>query len=153
MSLDRVAPAPALVAERPDWIPYRTSYYRRAWGFCLAHRDLASLAGRRVRGRDRRGLAPGSLTYAECRVAGTSEREVIVYTHTCHPSLANDNPSGIAVAAVLAEELRADAAASDVSLRLRARHDRLADLARAQRGALAARRGGLVIGLLGDRAR
>ena len=49
-------------------------------------------------------LKPGSLTYAECRVAGTSEREILVYTHTCHPALANDNASGIAVAAVLAEE-------------------------------------------------
>jgi aminopeptidase-like protein len=47
-------------------------------------------------------LAPGSLSYGECYLRGASEDEVLVSCHVCHPSLANDNLSGIAVAAFLA---------------------------------------------------
>jgi aminopeptidase-like protein len=92
--------------EQPDRIPYRTSYYREHWGFCLRHRDLEALGDGPFEVVIDSTLAPGSLTYAECTVPGASEAEGIVYTHTCHPSLANDNLSGIAAAAALARELR-----------------------------------------------
>jgi aminopeptidase-like protein len=93
--------------EHPDWIPYRTSYYKPYWGFCLRHRDLAALSEGAYEVCVDSTLEPGSLTYAECYVRGASEREVVVFTHVCHPSLANDNASGIAVATELASALLA----------------------------------------------
>jgi aminopeptidase-like protein len=50
-------------------------------------------------------LKPGSLTYAECVIPGTSYNEVILFAHTCHPSLCNDNLSGVALATYLAKVL------------------------------------------------
>jgi aminopeptidase-like protein len=79
----------------PDWIPYRTSYYSRAWGFCLAQRQLDGLADGDYEVVIDSSLEPGSLTYGECYLPGESADEVLLTTHVCHPSLANDNLSGI----------------------------------------------------------
>ena len=106
LTLDELRPHLYSLPERPDWIPYRTSYYREHWGFCLTHRDLEQLGPGPFQVVIDSTLAPGSLTYAECIIPGTTSGEAIVYTHTCHPSLANDNLSGMAVAAALARELR-----------------------------------------------
>jgi aminopeptidase-like protein len=106
MTLDELQPHLYSLPEQPDWIPYRTSYYREHWGFCLRHRDRERLGPGPYEVVIDSDLAPGHLTYAECPIAGTTEGEAVVYTHTCHPSLANDNLSGIALAAVLARELR-----------------------------------------------
>jgi aminopeptidase-like protein len=92
--------------ERPDWIPYRTSYYRETWGFCLTHRQLEALTDVRYRVVIDSTLADGHLTYGECIVQGETEREVLLSCHICHPSLANDNLSAIAVTTMLARRLR-----------------------------------------------
>jgi aminopeptidase-like protein len=93
--------------DRPDLIPYRTSYWADAWGFCLPHRQRETLPDGEYRVRIDADLVPGSLTLGEVRVPGASDDVVLVSTHTCHPSLANDNCSGIAVAAELARRLLA----------------------------------------------
>jgi aminopeptidase-like protein len=94
--------------DRPDWTPYRTSYYRRAWGFCLPHRVLEALPDGDYHVHIVSTLDDGgSLTYGEVFVPGTTDDEILVSTHTCHPSLANDNLSGILVAAALAQRLLA----------------------------------------------
>jgi aminopeptidase-like protein len=85
-----------------DWIPYRTSYYRRHWGFCMRHRDLARLRPGKYQVVVDSSLKPGSLTYGECLLPGHSREEVLFFTHICHPSLANDNTSGMAIATELA---------------------------------------------------
>lgn len=85
-------------AAHPDWIPYRTSYYARRWGFCLNRRTFDGLPKGQYRAVISSRLAPGSLSYGECVLPGASREEVIFFTHACHPSLANDNTSGIAVA-------------------------------------------------------
>ena len=105
MTREEIEPHLYSLPERPDWIPYRTSYYREHWGFCLRHRDRANLGPGPFHAVINSTLAPGSLTYAECVVLGTSSEEAIIYTHTCHPSLANDNLTGIGAAAVLARQL------------------------------------------------
>ena len=109
MTLAELRPHLFSLPEHPDWIPYRTSYYAPNWGFCLADRVLKSLPGRRYRAVIRSQLAPGSLTLAEHLHRGESEDEVLIFAHDCHPSLANDNLSGLAVAVNLAAFLRSRA--------------------------------------------
>ncbi|MGE5219467.1 MAG: DUF4910 domain-containing protein [Chloroflexota bacterium] len=91
--------------EYPDRIPYRTSYYNEAWGFCLAHDDLLALPEDIYEISIESQLEPGHLVYAECVIPGESESEILISTHICHPSLANDNLSGVALATFLAMEL------------------------------------------------
>jgi aminopeptidase-like protein len=90
----------------PDWTPYRHTFYRDSWGFCAPHRLLSELNEQEYQVRIDSSLAPGSLTYGELFLPGSEADEILISTHTCHPSLCNDNLSGIAVAALLARELR-----------------------------------------------
>ncbi len=92
--------------DHPDWIPYRTSYYKETWGFCLAHRQLQSLPEGDYDVCIDSTLKPGHLTFAEFRIQGESANEFLVSAHSCHPSLANDNLSGMAIAARLAQILQ-----------------------------------------------
>jgi aminopeptidase-like protein len=93
--------------EAPDWIPYRTSYYREDWGFCLSQRQADALSEPRYHVVIDTTLAPGHLTYGELVLPGAREEEVLISCHSCHPSLANDNLSGMAVATMLARRLMA----------------------------------------------
>lgn len=102
MSLDQLDRHLHSLPDRPDWIPYRTSYYRRTWGFCMPHSARQRLRAGRYRVLVRSSLAPGSLTYGEVTFPGRTRDEVLFFTHVCHPSLANDNTSGMAVATALA---------------------------------------------------
>jgi aminopeptidase-like protein len=90
----------------PDVIPYRTSYYTENWGFCVAHRQLESLPEDVYDVLIDSSLTEGSLTYAEHVHKGTSDDEVLISTHVCHPSLANDNCSGLALVTHLAKRLK-----------------------------------------------
>ncbi len=91
--------------DRPDWIPYRTSYYDEGWAFCMAHSELERLPEAEYEVCIDSTLADGSLTYGECFLEGESDEEVLISCHVCHPSLANDNLSGITVATRLAKAL------------------------------------------------
>ena len=91
---------------RPEVIPYRTSYYAENWGFCLRHSDLVGLQDGEYEVVIDATLEAGSLTVGEVFIPGATTDECLFYTHTCHPSLANDNLSGIAVLAELARWLR-----------------------------------------------
>jgi aminopeptidase-like protein len=91
--------------EHPDWIPYRTSYWKERWGFCLQHHRLEALPDGDYEVVIDATLEDGALSYGELLLPGEQEDEVLVSTHICHPSLANDNLSGIAVATWLARRL------------------------------------------------
>jgi aminopeptidase-like protein len=91
----------------PDWIPYRTSYYEEAWGFCLSQRQLDALPDGEYEAVIDSTLAPGHLSYGELVLPGDSEDEILISSHVCHPSLADDNLSGIAVSVFLARALAA----------------------------------------------
>ena len=106
MSLADLRPHLYSLPEHPEWIPYRTSYYRDNWGFCLTHRQLEGLQEGQYEVCIDSTLADGSLTYGECVVPGESAEEFLIFTHVCHPSLCNDNLTGIALATTLAAELR-----------------------------------------------
>jgi aminopeptidase-like protein len=105
MSLAELRPHLHSLPDRPDWIPYRTSYYKPSWGFCLAHRQLEALPDGEYEVVIDATLAPGGLTYGELLLPGQSKEEILFSAHVCHPSLANDNLSGIAVLSFLAAEL------------------------------------------------
>ena len=91
--------------DRPDWIPYRTTYYDQNWGFCVTGAQRARLSRGEFEVCIDSTLAPGHLSYAEALLPGQSSDEVLISAHVCHPSLANDNLSGLAVSAFLAREL------------------------------------------------
>jgi aminopeptidase-like protein len=106
MSLAELRPHLHTLPDQPDWIPHRTSYYTENWGFCLAHRQLSSLADGLYRVVIDADLKPGHLSYGELLVPGEREDTVLFSCHICHPSLANDNLSGIAVATMLARHVQ-----------------------------------------------
>lgn len=105
MSLAELRPHLHTLPGQPDLIPYRTSYYRESWGFCLSHRELERLQEGEYEVCIDTTLAEGHLTYGECFLPGSSRDEVLVSCHVCHPSLCNDNLSGIVVATFLAGQL------------------------------------------------
>jgi aminopeptidase-like protein len=91
----------------PDWIPYRTSFYKETWGFCLSHNQYLQLQDEEYEVCIDSSLEPGHLTYGEYFIPGESTDEVLISCHTCHPSLCNDNLSGIAIATFIAKYLSA----------------------------------------------
>ncbi|MBE0557298.1 MAG: DUF4910 domain-containing protein, partial [Proteobacteria bacterium] len=93
--------------ERPDWIPYRTSYYRENWGFCLSRNALMKLEEGEYEVLIDSTLENGSLTYGELYLEGDEQDEMLISCHCCHPSLANDNLSGISLSTLLAKHLSA----------------------------------------------
>ncbi len=107
MTLAELRPHLHSLPEQPDLIPYRTSYYEEQWGFCLPHRLLEALPDGEYEVRIDASLEDGSMTWGECLLPGSSDEEVLISSHVCHPQLANDNLSGIAVAVGLAEALAA----------------------------------------------
>lgn len=89
--------------DQPDAIPYRTSYYAENWGFCLPHKLWQSMQDEAYEVEIDSDLADGSLTYGEFFIPGETDEEILISVHVCHPSLANDNLSGIVVATALAK--------------------------------------------------
>jgi aminopeptidase-like protein len=105
MSLTELKPRLHTLPEHPDWISYRTSYYAESWGFCLSQRQLESLPDGDYEVVIDSTLTDGALTYGECLLPGQIEDEFIISAHICHPSLCNDNLSGVAVATAIARLL------------------------------------------------
>jgi aminopeptidase-like protein len=92
--------------DQPDLIPYKTAYYQENWGFCLSHNTLMALEEGNYEVYIDATLAAGSLTYGELYLPGAVPDEVLISCHCCHPSLANDNLSGIGLATLLAKMLQ-----------------------------------------------
>ncbi len=151
MSLDELRPHLHSLPEHPDWIPYRTSYYREDWGFCITDHKLRTLREGMYEVCIDSTLEPGNLTYAECVVPGEQEEEFLVFTHVCHPSLCNDNLTGIALATILAKQLRL--ARPRLTFRFVFAPGTIGSITWLARNESATRRvrHGLVLGLLGDR--
>ena len=107
MTLEELRPHLFSLPAYPEWIPYRTSYYKENWGFCIRHADFERLSDGEYDVVIDSTLHSGSLTYGEFYLPGEVSDEILVSCHVCHPSLCNDNLSGIAVAVKLAETLAA----------------------------------------------
>ncbi len=107
MTLAELQPQLHSLPDYPDAIPYRASYYNENWGFCLTHRQREALPEGEYEVVVDSTLAPGALDYAQLRLPGESPGEIFFSTYICHPSLANDQLSGIVLLAALMETLRA----------------------------------------------
>lgn len=105
LSLEELKEHIFTLPDTPDWIPYRTSYHNKEWGFCMAYNQLKDLKEGFYEINIDSTLDHGSLTYGEFFIKGQIEDEVLISTHICHPSLANDNLSGIAVSTYVADIL------------------------------------------------
>jgi aminopeptidase-like protein len=105
MSLPELKEHLHTLPDRPDWIPYRTSYYDESWGFCLSHNQYLALDEDEYEVCIDSSLEPGHLSYGECYIEGRTSDEILVYCHVCHPSLCNDNLSSIGLATYLVQEL------------------------------------------------
>lgn len=91
----------------PDAVPYVTSYYRRTWGFCLSDRQRQQLPPGTYRAIIETEFVDGSLPVAHATLPGDSEREVLLTSYVCHPSLANNELSGPLVLAALYRRIAA----------------------------------------------
>lgn len=92
--------------EHPDWIPYRYAFYKKTWGFCLSHHDFLRLEDGIYEVCIDSNLEDGRLNYGEFYIKGRKPDEILISCHACHPSLANDNLSGVATATILAKYLQ-----------------------------------------------
>lgn len=106
MTLEELRPHLHALPDQPDLIPYRTAYYNETWGFCLRQSQLETLSEGTYEVCIDATLAPGALSYGECVIAGKEDEEILFSCHTCHPSLCNDNLSGIALCTYLAKRLQ-----------------------------------------------
>lgn len=91
--------------DRPSAIPYNYLYYQRGWQFNVAGQQLDRFTDDRYRVRIDVDIRPGSLKVGCCRLTGASDREIVFSTYLCHPSLANDNLSGVVAAVELFRQL------------------------------------------------
>jgi aminopeptidase-like protein len=94
------------IPEKPDAIPYVTSFYSPRWGFCMTHRERERLDEGTYRVVIDSTLEPGSLSYGELILPGEEETEVLLSTYVCHPQMANDQLSGPVVLTELARWLQ-----------------------------------------------
>lgn len=91
--------------EQPDLIPYTTSYYKERWGFCMSEKEVNELPDGKYHAVIKSTLEPGSLTYGELLIPGETEEEIFFSSYTCHPSMANNECSGPALMAFIANYL------------------------------------------------
>ncbi len=119
-------------ADDPDLIPYRTSYWKEQWGFCMSRRQLESLEDGDYHVVIDASLENGSLTSGEVNLPGATDAEFLLTTHVCHPALANDNLSGVVLLWALARTLAQQQLRHTYPTALEPRHARAPLLARPQ---------------------
>ena len=103
ITLEELQPHLHSIEDMPEAIPYITSYYKKNWGFCLPHTQRQTLKPGTYQVCIDSALKPGKLTYGELILPGETTEEVFLSTYVCHPSMANNELSGPALATWLAK--------------------------------------------------
>jgi len=93
------------LSDQPDAIPYVTSYYNETWGFCVSHNQRLKLKDSIYHVVIDSTLKDGNLTYGECIIRGNTQKEILLSTYICHPSMANNELSGPVVTAFIGQWL------------------------------------------------
>ena len=104
-TLSELKPHLHTLVDQPEAIPYKTSYYKRTWGFCLNYIQYSELQDIKYHVVIKSKLFVGKMHYGELIIKGKSNKEVLLSTYICHPSMANNEISGIVVTTALAKEL------------------------------------------------
>ena len=88
-------------------IPYRTLYYKKDWAFCMNKIDYKKI--KKLEFKDKKfeicidsEFKKGKMNYGEILIPGKSKKEILISTYICHPSMANDNLSGVILTTLLA---------------------------------------------------
>ncbi len=105
LTLQELLPFLYSLPDQPEAIPYITSYYESRWGFCLSHNQKLALKEGDYKIHISTSTVPGELLIGEVFIPGRSKKEVFLSTYTCHPSMANNEISGITVSTFLAKYL------------------------------------------------
>ena len=91
----------------PNSIPYVTSYYKKDWGFCISKNDFLKLnKKKKYNAQIKSKFISGKMNYAELLIKGKSKKEILICSYICHPSLANNELSGILSIAMLSKILK-----------------------------------------------
>lgn len=94
MSLGELKKNIHTLEDNPSAIPFRTSYYKEDWGFCMSYNQFKKLKEGEYRVFIDSSLKPGELNYGEIIIPGKSKKEILLSTNICHPSMANNELSG-----------------------------------------------------------
>ena len=87
-------------------IPYRTIYYKKDWGFCATKKQYQDITKhKKLKVKIESKFKNGNLNIGELVIKGKSKKEFLISTYICHPSLANDNLSGIILTTFLSRYL------------------------------------------------
>ncbi len=105
ISLSELKPHLHTLPHLPNAIPYVTSYYKRDWGFCLPYRVFQSMPDIEYHAYIDSEFIEGELNYGELLLHGESDREILLTSYLCHPSLANNELSGPLVLTLLYQKL------------------------------------------------
>ena len=95
------------IKKRPNAIPYVTSYYKKKWGFCISYNQYKKLrkSGKYDVHIDTK-LTKGEMNYGEYFIKGKSKKEILIVSYVCHPSMANNELSGILLSMSLIKYLK-----------------------------------------------
>ena len=79
---------------------------QKDWGFCLQYNKFKELKDNEYHVYINSSFRKGKLKIGELLIKGETKKEVLISTYICHPSMANNEISGIVVSTKLAQWIK-----------------------------------------------